>query len=301
VAKHRSRGLARIDSRPSRRYQSKVRDRSHSISDWIETVVAKELENLDGLSREQLLDLRITALQKLEAAIAARLGIAFDPVIPAQAPVKSESQRQQIYAQSPLALAIPEYLTTCDSPQTCKQIAAAMLEGGRDFEAARPVHSVRSTLRKMVGTHPDIFHVAWSKWWLKSKCSKSQLDKYQAKNARFGTGGHSKKEHKKRTSEGIRERMSKGLRWGPLKATPELLEQAKEMLRNGVTLTEVCRTLDVATPTLYQYGIRQRALKKEGKLQKELALTETAPGVSGDELRARGVIPLHSRVVGEKE
>lgn len=263
--------------------------------------MGKELENLDGLSREQLLDLRIATLHKLDAAIAEKLGVAPDAVS-AQAQPKSENPKSNLnYVHSPLALAMPEYLSTCDGPRTPKQIANALLEAGRDFETANPAHSVRTALKKMVGTHPDIFHIGWSKWWLKSKCTKAQLDKFLAKNARFGTGGHTKKEHSKRTSDGIRERMSKGLPWGPKKATPELLEQAKEMLRNGVTLTEVCRTLNVATPTLYQYGIRQRALKQEGKLRKEQSVANQPQGTSPDELRARGIIPLHARVVGEKE
>lgn len=264
--------------------------------------MAKELENLDGLSREQLLDLRIATLQKLDAALAEKLGVPSEDA-PVQGPSKTEIPKPRLsYANSPLTLAIPEYLSTCDGPRTAKQIAAALLEAGRDFESANPVHSVRTSLRKMVGAQPDILNVAWSKWWLKSKCSRRQLEKYMAKNARFGTGGHSKKEHAKRTSAGIRERMSKGLPWGPKKATPELLEQAREMLRSGVTLTEVCRTLNVATPTLYQYGIRQRALKQEGKLRKErLSGGDQAQGASPDELRARGIIPLHARIVGEKE
>ena len=124
------------------------------------------------------------------------------------------------------------------------------------------------------------FHVEWAKWYLKSKCTKAKLEKYLANNRSFGTGGHSKKEHSKRTSAGIEKRRSKGFSWGrSKKATPELIERAKEMLRNGMSLTEVCRTLDVATPTLYQHGIRQRALKKEGKLrEQQLPLSDQTEG-----------------------
>ena len=265
----------------------------------IERIVSKELENLDGLSREQLLDLRITTLQKLDAAIAAKLGGEVDLASNEQPKI---SPPKLSYAQAPLALAIPQYLATCDGPQTAKQIATALLEAGREFESNRPVHAVRMTLRKLVGTNPDIFHVYWAKWWLKSKCTKTQLEKYLAKNAKFGTGGHTKKEHSKRTATGIQNRRNQGLRWGPApKATPELIERAKQMMRDGMTLTETCRQLDVAIPTLYQFGIRQRELKEEGKRLRE-ANPDNAPklGMSGDEMRAAGVIPLHAKSVGQE-
>ena len=88
-----------------------------------------------------------------------------------------------------------------------------------------------------------------------------------------GTGWKSKKRHAQLTSDGIKKRLRKGLSWGPRKkATPEVVARAKEMLRNGVSLTEVCKVLNVSTPTLYQAGIRQRELKKEGQQGKELPL-----------------------------
>lgn len=258
--------------------------------DWIETIVSKEIENLvDGLTREQLLDLRIVTLQKLDVAIQARLSGEGSPTFPEVS--KLEQPKRLTYAQAPLAVAIPQYLETCNQPQTTKQIANALLQAGREFESSQPVHTVRNTLRKLVGANPDLFHVAWAKWWLKSKCTKAQLDKYLAKNAKFGTGGHSKKEHAKRTSVGIRKRRAEGLPWGPtVKATPELLDRARQMLRDGVTLTETCKTLGVATPTLYQFGIRQRALKKEGELQRQRQSDLAAKQPSE---ASADVIPLH--------
>lgn len=274
-----------------------------TFCDWIETIVSKEIENLvDGLTREQLLDLRIVTLQKLDAAIQARLSDETSPPTFLEVS-KLEQPKLLTYAQAPLAIAIPQYLTTCTGPQTAKQITKAFLEAGRDFETSRPVHAVRTALSKLMGANPDLFHVTWAKWWLKSKCTKSQLEKYMAKNAKFGTGGHTKKEHGKRTAAGIeKRRRSTGNAWGPpIKATPELLERAREMLRNGVTLTEVCQTLDVATWTLYQHGIRQRSLREEGKRRKEAAAADQSPmAPTGDQLRAMGVIPLHAKAAGEE-
>ena len=130
-----------------------------------------------------------------------------------------------------------------------------------------------------MGSNPDLFHVGWAKWYLKSKCTKTKLEKYLASNVNLGTGGRSKKEHAKRTAEGIRKRRGEGASWGPReKGTPELIEKAKEMLRDGVTLGEVCRTLKISTATLYKHGIHQRELKKEGKLRKELPLGDQTEG-----------------------
>jgi hypothetical protein len=253
----------------------------------IETIVSKEIENLvDGLTRDQLLDLRIATLSKLDAAIATKLG-EVGPLAGPSEQSKPQSKKLTL-AQAPLALAIPQYLAACSEPQTAKQIATALMEAGREFESSRPVHTVRTALAKLIGTNDDVFHATWCKWWLKSKCTKGQLEKFTAKNAKFGTGGHSKKEHGKRTSVGIKRRREQGLHWGPtLKMTPELIERAKSMLRDGTSLTDVCKELNVSTWTLYQVGIRQRALKKEGEQSKERKEGETDPSAD--------VIPLHGR------
>lgn len=183
------------------------------------------------------------------------------------------------YAQKPLTIAIPEYLATCKQPQTAKQIALALRHAGRDFDTANPVRAVRTMLRRSMGSNPDLFHVGWAKWYLKSKCTKTKLEKYLANNVNLGTGGHGKEEHAKRTAEGIRKRRGEGASWGPReKGTPELIEKAKEMLRDGVTLGEVCRTLKISTATLYKHGIHQRELKKEGKFRKELPLGDQTEG-----------------------
>jgi hypothetical protein len=111
----------------------------------------------------------------------------------------------------------------------------------------------------------------WSRWHLRSKYKKAQIEKME-RGAGFGTGGRSKKDHAKLTAAGIAKHREKGLGWGPTKkATPELIQRAKEMLRDGVKLGEVCKTLGVSHHTLNVEGVYQRALKKEGKLRDRLA------------------------------
>ena len=186
------------------------------------------------------------------------------------------------YAKLPLGDAIPLYLGACNEPQTARQIVSALKAAGREFESDNPVHSVRTVIKNLMVTNDDVFHVGWAKYHLKSryKRNKTKLGKLLAESKRFaGTGGRTTKEHAKRTADGIAKRRSEGLRWGPaIKATPELIERAKQMMRDGVSLTETCRTLNVAIPTLYQHGIRQRALKKEGAQSRELPLEDHTEG-----------------------
>lgn len=256
--------------------------------------MSKKIDNfVDSLTPEQALDLRIATLLKLDAALAAKLSGTADTsaheVQKLEQP-KVEQTNQLMLAQSPLTFAIPEYLATCSEPQTAKQIAAALVAAGRDFETNVPVRSVRVALAKVMATNPDVFHATWCKWWLKSKCTKGQLEKYLAKNAHFGTGGHGKREHGKRTSAGIKKFRSQGRKWGrEPKATPELLDRARQMFRDGATLKQVCSELNVSTWLLYQTDIRALALRKEGKLLREGRSTEPKP--SPDE--SADVIPLH--------
>ncbi len=199
----------------------------------------------------------------------------------AVAPPPDEETRNLRYARLPLAEIIPEYLSTCKEPQTVSQITTAFTKAGRDFESSNPIHTVRMALKKLLVSNDDVFHAGWAKWYLRTKCSKAKLEKYLSANTKFGRGGRSKREHVKRTTDGINRRRAQGLSWGRTKkATPELIEKAKEMLRNGDTLKEVCLTLDVSTPVLYENGVRALVLRKEGQRlrESELALGDNSEG-----------------------
>jgi hypothetical protein len=224
--------------------------------------------------RQEVRQERLRTLREIAELLAEEERESDDVIVDARETKTGDKGKQDLsYASSPLAYAIPAYLASCKEPQTAKQIAKALQRAGRDFESDTPVHAIRIALRRMVGKNPDLFHSGWAKWYLKSKCTKAQLEKYLKKNVNFGTGGHGKKAHSKATSDAIQKRISEGKKWGgPKKATPELVERAKEMLRSGMPLHEVCSTLGVAIPTLYQHGLRQRALKKEGELWKGLSL-----------------------------
>ncbi|AXK83283.1 hypothetical protein DW352_23840 [Pseudolabrys taiwanensis] len=181
----------------------------------------------------------------------------------------------------PLPDAMPVVLALSDEPQTAKEIVATLKRAGREFESDNPVRAVRAALKKAMATNHDVYTAGWAKYYLRSKSTRKtrQIEKAFAKTN--GTGGRSTKEHGQRTAEGIAKRRSQGLeKWGrDKKATPEVVERAKEMMRGGMTLRETCRALGIAIPTLYQYGVRQRELKKEGQLrQKELALGDKTDG-----------------------
>ncbi len=186
---------------------------------------------------------------------------------------KAEPAVDARYVKWPLPDAVIAFLGSCDKPQAAKTIATALKRAGREFDAENPVHSVRSALKKAMSINDDVIHIGSAKYHLRSQYrgKGKKLERLMAKAN--GTGGRTKREHGHLTSEGIAKRRKEGLAsWGPAKkATPELLDRAREMLRAGVTLTEVCRTLKVSIPTLYVYGIKQRELKKEGKKLKELA------------------------------
>lgn len=181
----------------------------------------------------------------------------------------------------PLPDVMPVVLDLSDEPQTAKQIVATLKRAGREFESDKPVRAVRAALKKAMAADPNVYTIGWAKYFLRSKPSRKAKQAEKALAKTNGTGGRSNKEHGRRTAEGIAKRRSQGIeKWGrDKKATPEVIERAKEMLRDGVTLRETCRILDVAIPTLYQYGVRQRELKKEGQQrQKELALGSQTEG-----------------------
>jgi hypothetical protein len=182
----------------------------------------------------------------------------------------------------PLADAMPVFLETCSEPQTAKEIVEGLKRAGRDFESDKPVRAVRAALKKAMAVNPDVYAIGWAKYFLHSKSTRKtkQIEKAFAKTN--GTGGRSTKEHGRRTSEGIAKRRSSGRpTWGPpKKATPELIERAKEMLRTGSTLKDVCKALDVSIPLLYLHNVHALKLRKEGRLrrEKQLALGDQAEG-----------------------
>ncbi len=200
-----------------------------------------------------------------------------------EAPVsKTESAPDDVrLVKWPLTDAMPVYLETCDEPQTAKEIVAGLKRAGREFESDEPVRAVRAALKKAMVANPDVYNIGWAKYYLRSKSSRKtkQIEKALAKTN--GTGGRSTKEHGRRTAEGIAKRRKEGLAsWGPRKkATPEKLEQVREMLRNGATLAVVCKTLKISTPVLYENGISARELKKEGQKLRESAAAKVEDNV----------------------
>ena len=184
----------------------------------------------------------------------------------------SEPATQAIdYNKLTLRDAILDVLKNSKGPLNPTQIAIKLSAAGREFDSNKPSHSVRMTLKRVLPTTPDLFHIGWAKWYLKSKCTKARLEKYLAGSTTSGTGGKSKEEHAEATAKGIARRRAQGASWGRKKTPPETFERAKEMLRAGSTLAEVCRTLKVSTPTLYENGIRALELRREGRLQRAAA------------------------------
>lgn len=171
--------------------------------------------------------------------------------------------------------AVLEVLKNSKGPLNPTQIAVKLAAAGREFDSNKPSHTVRSTLKRILPNTPDLFHIGWSKWYLKSKCSKARLEKYLSGSTTSGTGGRSKEEHAALTAVGIARRRQDGASWGRKRTAPEVIERAREMLLAGATLREVCQTLKVSAPTLYDNGLQPKELKKEG--QRRRAEAELAP------------------------
>jgi len=172
----------------------------------------------------------------------------------------------------PLSDAMPIFLELCREPQTAKQIVEGLKRAGREFESDKPVRAVRAALKKAMAVNPDVYTIGWAKYYLRSKSTRrtKQIEKAFAKTN--GTGGRTTKEHGRLTSAGIAKRRKEGsASWGPpKKATPELLDKVREMLRNGAKLKDVCKTHNISTASLYGAGIKPTELKKEGRKQREL-------------------------------
>ncbi len=181
----------------------------------------------------------------------------------------------------PLPDAVPVFLEfCCDEPQTAKQIAAGLKGLGREFESDDPVRAVRAAIKKAMAVNPDVYNIGWAKYYLRSKSTRKIKQIEKAFATTNGTGVRSTKEHGRRTAEGHAKRPREGLTsWGPRKkATPEKLEQVREMLRNGATLAVVCKTLKISTPVLYENGIHALELRREGRKLRELAAANNKEG-----------------------
>lgn len=246
-----------------------------SVVAWVLAAVAEKLKD-KNFTKAEIRRQRIAVLRELAELLAEEESDAAGVAGPDEDAVAdnlvASTEFKERLVRSPLTEAVLTHLAASKDPQKPKQIAVALLDAGREFETSRPVIAVRSALRKLLTQNPDVDHVAWARWFLRSKMSKAKLAKIKGDKSGFGTGGRSKAEHIERTKAGLAALKEQGGKLGaPLKATPEMIEHAKDMLREGVPLKEVCKSLNVSISLLYLNGVKARQLRKEAEERKQSA------------------------------
>jgi hypothetical protein len=248
-----------------------------SIAHWITVVMARD----PSLTQEEAALLRIEVLRQLADELAAytRGGAralseqpSAGPTIgTVSVPLETETEASPYaLARLPLGEAILKHLRDSKEPQSTKQIWRALEAAGRESASEKPEQSISWALRKLVVKNDDVFNIRWGRWHLKSKYKtkkqKEKLAHWLQQN--IGTGGRSTDEHRARTKAGIDAWVARGGKPGArVKVTPELVEQAKDLLRSGIGLKDVATQLGISVSSLVGRKINARELKKEGRAQ----------------------------------
>jgi hypothetical protein len=265
-------------------YQRSRRDpHADSISHWIEAVVSKELEDL---SEDQLTDLHISVLQKLEAAIAKKLAAGGGKVAPNSA-----------LTRLPLEDAIKGFLRSADGPRKPSQVCKGLKDADYPFVGADPQLAVRTAFLRLAATDKNFVYVGSGKWTLESNYTAAKFKNIKDKYA--GRGGRSSEEHGNKTRDGMR---AKGKLTGRKpKFGPEHIAEFRRLVDNKI-LKPVPALKKVGISYAYYHHYKKQIYAwKSGDPWPPTRYDKTAlSGVSGDQLRAMGVIPLHSKLVGEK-
>ncbi|MDE2096838.1 MAG: hypothetical protein KGL39_06285 [Patescibacteria group bacterium] len=258
-----------------------------SVAECVDFIMAKSLKDL---TREEALRKEAEVLERL-AEIYRALGRGEDVVLPALgAPEASQGETSDNpLAKLPLIDAIMLYLLQADGPKKPAQICKALIAAGRDFDVDNPLTSVGSALRKTSLRDSDLAYAGSGGWTLKSKYRTADFNRLFKK--RSGRGGKSTAEHAQRTKEGM---IAKGIKFGRKpKFGPDDIAKFRDLVENqNVRPMAALKEVGISTPYYYEY--------KDAIYAWQPGEPWPPPkGVSGDQLRAMGIIPMHARVVGE--
>lgn len=178
--------------------------------------------------------------------------------LPRENPYFGMGMRQAVYHQLTL---VPKKHT-----QSAKDIWAALDAAGFSTAHNDPVNAVHTALRRRAKTHADVFLVGGGKWGLKSWYAEEELE--EIRKSVGGMGGRDAAEHSERTKAGMRVALTqRGVRVGkPPFLTPERMEEVKQLVRDGVSVTEIAKRYDITTNAIYNYLDREtlRRLRMEG-------------------------------------
>ena len=142
-------------------------------------------------------------------------------------------------AKLPLTDAVVLDLRQSKKPKTPQQIWRSLEAAGYEAHSDTPEESVKWALKKLVMRgDPDIVHIGWNTWHLRSKYSKAKLERLI--KSRAGKGGRTTDEHVARTLAGMEKAKSRGkLGHRPSKVTTEIATKLKQAMLEGATQAEI--------------------------------------------------------------
>jgi hypothetical protein len=172
-------------------------------------------------------------------------------------------------------------LELAGKPQSAEEIWAALSAGGVVITAKNPVHAVHWSLRRRARKGANVQSVN-KKWSLKPP-------------KKGGMANRDRDAHIERTKAGIANFKTRtGISWGRKRTvTAEHIAKFREAFDKGAPVSQAAKHAGISNA--YFYGNREAILSWNPGMPWPMPL-----GVSGDELRAMGIIPMHAKVVGEE-
>jgi len=166
-------------------------------------------------------------------------------------------------------------------PQTSEEIWAALSAGGVVITAKNPVHAVHWSLRRRARKDANVQSVN-KKWSLKPP-------------KKGGMANRNRDDHIEKTKAGIAHFKTRtGISWGRKRTvTAEHIARFREAFDRGEPASKAAKYAGISNAYFY--------MNREDILSWKPGMPWPMPrGVSGDELRAMGIIPMHARLTGEK-
>jgi len=233
-----------------------------------ETELARIVEALPEVQKLKTLKDAIAALEKYAVVTRQRIGA-----------VRISPADEGPFAKLSLPDAAMKQLEL-GGPQTAEEIWATISAGGVGITAKNPVHAVDWSLRRRARKGAKI-HCVNKKWSLKPP-------------KKGGMANRNRADHIEKTKAGIAHFKTRtGISWGRKRTvTAEHIAKFREAFDRGDSASKAAKYAGVSNA--YFYMNREAILAwKPGDPWPPLR------GVSGDELRAMGIIPMHARVIGE--
>lgn len=234
-----------------------------------EAELALRVEGLPEVQKLKVLKAAIAALEEYAAATRQRTGA-----------LRISHADEGPFAKLSLPDAAMKQLEL-GGPQTAEEIWAALSAGGVVITAKSPVHAVHWSLRRRARKGANVQSVN-KKWSLKP-----------AKKG--GMANRNRDDHIEKTKAGIAHFKARtGITWGRKRTvTAEHIAKFREAFDKGASASKAAKYAGISNAYFY--------MNREDILSWKPGMPWPMPrGISGDELRAMGVIPLHAKLIGEE-